>query len=107
MRRALDRTEEAARLLEEAFVLMVGENGLSMSAAERLYSALREAEASVIVLEVQSAPRRALGRATIRRAIGRGELAANTDVELAIDLLVGPPLTRGVLTGEHLDEDYA
>jgi hypothetical protein len=37
----------------------------------------------------------------------RGELAPDTDVELALDLLAGPLLMRGLLTGEPFGEDYA
>ncbi len=35
-------------------------------------------------------PRREPGRAVLRRAVERGELPADTDVELALDLLYGP-----------------
>jgi AcrR family transcriptional regulator len=35
-------------------------------------------------------PRRALGAATLRRAIDRGELPADTNVELALDLVAAP-----------------
>jgi AcrR family transcriptional regulator len=35
-------------------------------------------------------PRRALGRVVFARAIERGEIAADTDVEAALDLLYGP-----------------
>ena len=52
-------------------------------------------------------PRRAAGLATLRRAIDRGELAPDADVELALDLLAGPLLMRGLLTGEPFGEDYA
>lgn len=52
-RLALDDTESAARLLEGAFVSMVGENELSMPAVEQLYAALGEAEAAVTVLEAR------------------------------------------------------
>jgi len=35
-------------------------------------------------------PRRALGAATLRRAIDRGELPADLNLELALDLLAAP-----------------
>lgn len=52
-RLALDRTEKAARLLEEAFLFVVGENELFMPAVEQHYAALQEAEASAAVLEAR------------------------------------------------------
>ena len=52
-RLALDHTEGAARLLEDAFVSVIGENELFMPAVEQLYAALQEAEASVTVLEAR------------------------------------------------------
>ena len=52
-RLALNGAESAARLLEEAFVSMVGEDELSLPAVEQLYAALQEAEAAVGVLEAR------------------------------------------------------
>jgi AcrR family transcriptional regulator len=39
-------------------------------------------------------PRRALGAATLRRAIDRGELPADLDLELALDLIAAPVYWR-------------
>ncbi len=44
-------------------------------------------------------PTREDGRAVLRRAIDRGELPPGTDIELALDLIVGPMLMHGVLLG--------
>jgi hypothetical protein len=55
--------------------------------------------------KVPKNPTAASRRATLQRAIDRGELAL--DAELALDLLAGPLLTRDVLTGEQFDDDYA
>lgn len=52
-------------------------------------------------------PRRAAGLETLRRAMDRGELSPDADVELTLDLLAGPLLMRGLLTEEPFDEDYA
>jgi hypothetical protein len=49
----LDETQSAARLLEDAFVSMVEENGLYMPAVEQLYAALQEVEVTVTVLEAR------------------------------------------------------
>jgi AcrR family transcriptional regulator len=44
-------------------------------------------------------------RVLIDRAIGRDELAADTDVRLALELLVAPLHVRLLLTGEPLTDD--
>jgi AcrR family transcriptional regulator len=50
--------------------------------------------------------RRAAMREVLRRGIGRGELARETDVELALDLLSGSMLWRSLMGGESIDEPY-
>jgi AcrR family transcriptional regulator len=45
-------------------------------------------------------------RAVLERGIDRGELRADIDLAVAIDLLRGPLLMRGVLTGDRLDEPF-
>jgi AcrR family transcriptional regulator len=47
-------------------------------------------------------PSREEGRAILRRAIARGELAPDTDIELVLDLVVSPALVRAVLYGEPI-----
>ena len=44
-------------------------------------------------------PRRAILRTVLRRAIERGELRADADPELLIDMLVGPVIYRFIITG--------
>jgi AcrR family transcriptional regulator len=44
-------------------------------------------------------PRRAIMRVVVERAQGRGELRADVDPELAIDLLVGPFIYRLIIAG--------
>jgi AcrR family transcriptional regulator len=51
-------------------------------------------------------PRRAAGAAMLERAIERGELAANVDVDLALDLLAGPLYLRAVLGSGPLEATY-
>lgn len=50
------------------------------------------------------ARQRDLNRVPIHRAIERGELPADTDVELAVDQLVGPIYYRVLVTGEPVDQ---
>ena len=40
----------------------------------------------------------------VERGIERGDLRANTDVRLALDLLSGPLLLRALITGAPIDE---
>jgi AcrR family transcriptional regulator len=49
-------------------------------------------------------PRRDLLEAIVRRAIGRGEVRADVDVELAIDMLAGPIVYRILITGGDVDD---
>lgn len=50
--------------------------------------------------------RRAAMREALQRGIARGELDANTNVELALDLLGGSMLWRSLLSGESITEAY-
>jgi AcrR family transcriptional regulator len=45
-------------------------------------------------------------RVVLRRAAARGELRANADVEVAIDLLSGPPFYRYLMLGLPIDEPF-
>jgi len=49
---------------------------------------------------------REIDRLPLQRAIERGELAATTDVELAVDQLVGPIYYRVLVTGESVDSKF-
>jgi AcrR family transcriptional regulator len=49
---------------------------------------------------------RDIDRVPILRAIERGELAADTDVELTVDQLVGPIYYRVLVTGESVDHKF-
>ena len=42
----------------------------------------------------------------LERAIGRGELPADTDIELVLDALLGPIIYRRLLSGGVLDADF-
>jgi AcrR family transcriptional regulator len=52
-------------------------------------------------------PRRAPGRAAFAHAAERGEIAADTDVELALDMLYGPIYHRLLNLHEPVDEGFA
>ena len=42
-------------------------------------------------------------RHVLERAVDRGELPANLDYELTMDLLIGPIINRALATGGHLE----
>lgn len=52
-------------------------------------------------------PLREQARAIFRRAIARGEIGADTDIEVAIDLFQGPLFLRLLYTHSPLDEAFA
>ena len=52
-------------------------------------------------------PRRKLFHDALDRAVKRGELAANTNHELFVDMLRGPVWTRLLLTGGKIDDQLA
>jgi AcrR family transcriptional regulator len=52
-------------------------------------------------------PRRAPGRAAFERAAMRGEIAADTDVDLALDMLYGPIYHRLLHLHAPLDDRFA
>ncbi len=63
--------------------------------------ALREAITATI-----GAPRRERGVEVLRRAIDRGELAADLDIELALDLLAAPLYWRQSVRGASIEPGY-
>jgi Tetracyclin repressor-like, C-terminal domain len=51
-------------------------------------------------------PRRAAGRAVLQAAIDRGELPAQMDTELALDLLIAPLAFRVLIVDGNSDDEY-
>jgi hypothetical protein len=49
---------------------------------------------------------REVDRLPLQRAVERGELAADTDIELAVDQLVGPIYYRVLVTGETVGSKF-
>jgi hypothetical protein len=52
-------------------------------------------------------PRRQAGDQMLRRAIERGEISPDTDLELAQDIIGGPLYFRGIILDENFSPDYA
>ena len=49
-------------------------------------------------------PRRDTLEAILRRAIERGEIRADVDLELAIDVIAGPMIYKIIITGGDLEQ---
>jgi AcrR family transcriptional regulator len=65
-----------------------------------------DAEMHAIFYENLVAPRRAVMAEVLRRGVERGELRADLDVELAIDLLTGPYVYRLLISGGDAERIY-
>jgi AcrR family transcriptional regulator len=52
-------------------------------------------------------PTRRLWRAAVEAGIARGDLVADTDVELVLDVLSGPLYVRLLITGDAIDPNFA
>jgi len=52
-------------------------------------------------------PDRDSARVILQRAIDRGELAPDTDLQIALDIITGPIWRRVMIAGDTLDPDYA
>jgi AcrR family transcriptional regulator len=52
-------------------------------------------------------PNREDWEVVLQRAIDRGELAPDTDLEIALDIITGPMWRRVIIAGDTLDPDYA
>jgi AcrR family transcriptional regulator len=52
-------------------------------------------------------PDRDSGQVILQRAIDRGELAPDTDMQVALDIITGPIWRRVLIAGDTLDSDYA
>jgi AcrR family transcriptional regulator len=57
-------------------------------------------------LDEHNRQRQATVRLLLQRGIERGELAADTDIDLLVDVLIGPFLYRRLVTGAPLDGDF-
>jgi AcrR family transcriptional regulator len=56
-----------------------------------------------LLMERMVLPRRRIAGALVRRGIARGELRAGLDVELTIDLLIGPIIYRALISGADMN----
>ncbi|GAA0904523.1 TetR/AcrR family transcriptional regulator [Pseudonocardia zijingensis] len=67
---------------------------------------VRNAELAEAVRAAIGGPRRTIGAAVLQRAIARGELPADTDLELALDLIAAPVYWRLSVRGAPVEPGY-
>jgi AcrR family transcriptional regulator len=68
--------------------------------------ATRNPELGAALRDAVAPPRRAAAAKVLSRGIERGELSADIDRELGLDLLISPLLMRLLLTGTPVDDTY-
>jgi AcrR family transcriptional regulator len=71
--------------------------------ARMLAEAAQEPDVHAIFMATMVEPRRAAVRALVERAVARGEVRADVDPELAVDLIIGPMIYRLLLGGIEPD----
>lgn len=97
--------QDLLELMRQAVALYRGQAGRLMPG---LVSAMAEHEGvAVAVREGFLASRREALRSVLQRAIERGELRADCDLELTLDFLGGPLFYRLLVTGGPLDDRLA
>jgi AcrR family transcriptional regulator len=98
-----------------ADLLAVAEDAISVLANPLIRSvvqslvveARRSPDLAAVLTERFINPRREAGAEMFRRAVQRGEIAPDTNVELAQDLFGGPLYLRGAILGEEFPAGYA
>ena len=95
------------RLRARATVRLMTSERLGPTFAALLVEAQSDAALADAFREHVLEPLREQARAIFRRAIARGELRPDTDVEVAIDLFQGPLFLRLLYTHSALDEAFA
>ena len=69
--------------------------------------ARRSPDLAAVLTERFINPRREAGAQMLRRAVDRGEVRPDSDLELAQDLIAGPLYLRGVILGEEFPPGYS
>jgi AcrR family transcriptional regulator len=96
---------DVTRLLRE-FMAALHHPMTSRIVLDLFAEAARNPELGQALLASVRDPRREHAAQILRRAIERGELPADTDVELALDFMVSPLYWRLVVTGAPIADDY-
>ena len=75
-------------------------------APDLLAEAARNPELSQALVGALRRPRREQAASLLERAVARGELPAETDVDLALDMVAGPLYWRLAVTHVEVSDDY-
>src|SRR5258705_10134298 len=93
-------------IAEDAIAVLA--NPLVRSVIQSLVAeARRTPNLAAILTERFVNPRREAGAQMLRRAVDRGEVRPDSDLELAQDLIGGPLYLRGVILGEEFPPGYS
>jgi len=90
----------------DVIVAQAGDPQVNRIALDMMAETTRSPELAAVLRETVAGPRRAAAAAVLRRGIERGELPADIDLELGLDLLISPVLVRLLLTGEPVEDAY-
>jgi AcrR family transcriptional regulator len=94
-------TEDYAVVTDAALAIARNRNA-ALLMPRLLVEASNDAELHALFSAQLVEPRRAVVRTVLERARARGELRADADLELAIDMLVGPIIYRFLIDGGDL-----
>jgi AcrR family transcriptional regulator len=97
--------------LRDDFAAIAADAVASAEAAEwltfmprMLAEVAQDADLRAVFYEALVQPRRSVIEAILRRAIARGEIRADVDIELAVDMIVGPIIYKIVITGGDIEQ---
>jgi len=97
--------EELVAYFNDAAVLL--KDPLIRRTIPYLISRARSSSELVESLARLPGPSRESGRVMLSRAVNRGELPADVDIEIALDLITAPLIVRGILLGQTPGSDYS
>ena len=89
-------------VLSEAVLAVARDRNAALLMPRLLSEVAQDAEMHAVFSDWLVEPRREVLRTVLRRAIERGELRADADLELTIDMLIGPVIYRFLITGGDL-----
>jgi AcrR family transcriptional regulator len=90
-------------VLSEAVIAVARNRNAALLMPRLLSEVAQDPEMHAVFSAWLVEPRREVLRTVLRRAIERGELRPGADLELLIDMLVGPVIYRFIITGGDMD----
>lgn len=102
-----DTRSDLMGIVDQAITLYSDETGARTVIAGLVGDMNHDPEVATALRDRFIHPRRAGNREVIVRAIERGDLPADTDIELLIDILVAPISYRAIITGTPIPLDIA